>query len=243
MPPIARPPLPLTTAQPAGWAHTLARRWWHLQWLKLLGIGVWTWLFFVVYFALLREPAAAVTTMPLTPLDGWFGFHPEALWPYLSLWVYVGIAPALQPTLRTLLAYGIWTGLLCVLGLLCFYYWPTTVPPQAHHIDAALAGNPGLALLRGVDAAGNACPSMHVAMAVFSGRWLQRQLAAVGAPRWPRLASAAWLLAIVWSTLALRQHVVLDVVAGALLGLAVAEAALRWGSAHRADAMRQARRL
>ncbi len=211
------------------WARTLLQRWWHLQWLKLIGIVAWTWLFFAAYFVLLRNPQGPVTLMPLTALDGWFGFHAGAVWPYLSLWLYVGIAPALQPSLRSLLAYGAWVGVLCALGLLCFYAWPTAVPPHAHDIDAAAATQPALALLRGVDAAGNACPSMHVAMAVFSGCWLHRQLRSVRAPRWTQLANGVWLLAIVWSTLALRQHVVLDVLAGALLAAVVVGAALRWG--------------
>ncbi len=237
MRPIVQPPArsypPPLLHPPPHWARRLARDWWHLQWLKLIGIAVWTWLFFAAYFVLLRNPQAPVTPMPLTTLDGWFGFQAAAVWPYLSLWLYVGIAPALQPRLRSLLAYGVWVGALCVLGLLCFYLWPTAVPPQVHQIDTptGAAGHSALALLRGVDAAGNACPSMHVAMAVFSGTWLHAQLRAAGAPGWTRLINTAWLLAIVWSTLALRQHVVLDVVAGALLGGAVAAASLRWGLA------------
>jgi membrane-associated phospholipid phosphatase len=49
--------------------------------------------------------------------------------------------------------------------------------------------------------------------------------------------NVAWFAAIAWSTLAVKQHVVLDVVAGALLGLAFALPSLRWrvrgaGGAH-----------
>ena len=57
----------------------------------VLGIGA----FLVAYFWLLRNPLFPVTMMPLTALDRWVGFEPQALPLYLSLWFYVSIAPAL----------------------------------------------------------------------------------------------------------------------------------------------------
>lgn len=211
----------------AHWARRLLRQWWHLQLLKGVGICGFMWLFFVAYFHLLRHPVRPPFTMPLTPLDGWIDFQPLALWPYVSLWLYVGIPPSLQPTVRTLIIYGVWVGALCLTGLLCFYLWPTAVPPQMHGIDPELARQGGLALIRGVDAAGNACPSLHVASAVFSAAWIRRLLAQAGAPAWTQALNGAWLLLICWSTVAVRQHVVLDVLAGALLGAVFAAASLR----------------
>jgi membrane-associated phospholipid phosphatase len=41
---------------------------------------------------------------------------------------------------------------------------------------------------------------------------------ALRAPTWMRWVNAAWCLGIAWSTVAVRQHVVLDVVGGLLLG-------------------------
>ena len=209
------------------WARRLARQWWHLQILKVAGICGFMVVFFAAYFHLLRHPARPPVTMPLTPLDAWIAFEPLALWPYVSLWVYVGIAPALQATLRSLLVYGAWIAALCGSGLLCFYFWPTAVPSQMHQIDPAAAQQGGLALLRGVDASGNACPSLHVASAVFSALWIRRLLAEAGAPWGLQLANVAWLLLICWSTVAVRQHVVLDVLAGAALGVLFAAASLR----------------
>lgn len=209
------------------WARRLARQWWHLQLLKATGICGFMALFFAAYFHLLRHPASPPFTMPLTPLDDWIAFQPLALWPYVSLWLYVGIAPALQPSVRSLISYGAWVGALCLSGLLCFYFWPTAVPSQMHRIDPELARQGGLALIRGVDAAGNACPSLHVASAVFSAAWTRRMLIQAGAPAWTQAVNGVWLLLICWSTVAVRQHVVLDVLAGALLGLVFAAASLR----------------
>jgi membrane-associated phospholipid phosphatase len=217
-----------TAPAPAGWARTLARHWWHLQGLKVLGICAFMWLFFLAYFHVLRNPVNPVTAMPLTAVDAWIPFQPAAFWAYVSLWVYVGIAPALQPSLKALLSYGAWITALCTAGLLCFYLWPTAVPSQAHQLDPAVADHPGFALMRGLDEAGNACPSLHVATAMFTALWLRHVLASVGAPAWLKGVNAVWFVLIAWSTVAVRQHVVLDVVAGAALGTVFAALSLRW---------------
>jgi len=185
------------------------------------------WLFFVGYFHLLRHPTYAVFEMPLTAIDRWIEFHAWALWPYVSLWFYVVLPPALMPNARELIRYGWWIGGLCLAGLACFYWWPTAVPLPA--VD--IAEHAGFGLLRGVDAAGNACPSLHVAAATFSALWLDRLLRDLAMPRWLRGASGLWFVLIVWSTLAVKQHVWWDVVAGLLLALAVALPSLHRGSA------------
>lgn len=192
--------------------------------LKFTGTTVFTCLFFVAYFHLLRHPAGAVTTMPLTFVDRWIAFRPEALYAYLSLWVYVGFGPGLQRSLATLVAYAAWIVAMCTAGLVLFYLWPTTVPPMG--FDAS--GFPGFALLQGVDAAGNACPSMHVAAAMFTVVRIAEILRVAGAPVSLRLLNVAWFVAIAWSTLATRQHVALDALAGAALGLAFALPSMHW---------------
>jgi membrane-associated phospholipid phosphatase len=241
--PAAAPSVPLTAvAASARRAHgTASDRWVHVRerlracfWLKAVGTPTFMLLFFVGYFYLLRHPALPAVEMPLTAIDRWIGFQPWALWPYVSLWLYVVLPPALMPNARELIRYGWWIGGLCVTGLACFYLWPTAVPRQA--VDTA--EHSGFELLRGVDAAGNACPSLHVAAATFSALWLDRQLRDLALPRWLRGASAVWFALIVWSTLAIKQHVWWDVVAGLLLALVVALPALhRGGGRGRGDIM------
>jgi membrane-associated phospholipid phosphatase len=206
------------------WAEDLAYRIWNLLLLKTLGICAFMWLFFLGYFELLRNPVSPAVTMPLTPVDIWLPFQPGWLPVYLSLWFYVGIAPGIMLGLRELLAYGAWAGAMCGVGLGLFYLWPTAVPPLA--ID--VSGLPGFAMLQGVDAPGNACPSMHVAASMFSALWIERLLRVIGAPQLLRGANWVWLVAISYSTLAVRQHVFLDVVAGAALGAVFAWASMRW---------------
>ncbi len=226
VPPRPAPAEALNTV-PGGtpWPTQLIRRVRHRFWLKLIGVSAFTWVFFIGYFHLLRNPVRPVIQMPMTALDQVIGHQPWAFWFYVSLWLYVGIAPGLMLKLRDLLLHGSWAAALCATGLLVFYLQPTAVPP--HALSPELAGHPGFALLQGVDAAGNACPSLHVATALFSAAWVQRLLRCAGAPRWLDVVSGVWLLLIVYSTMAIKQHVVLDVLAGALLGGLFAWASLR----------------
>ena len=192
--------------------------------VKLFGITAVITLFFIGYFHVLRHPVHAVTTMPLTALDALVPFQPWTLAAYLSLWFYVGLAPGLQLTVAQLRVYAFWSISLCLTGLGIFYFWPTAVPP----VELAGPHSGAFQMLRGMDASGNACPSMHVAFAVFTAVWLAQVLKAARVPVALHAANIVWLLAICWSTVAIRQHVVLDVVAGALLGGAFAWLSLRW---------------
>lgn len=205
-----------------------------LFWVKAAGITAFMWLFFVAYFHLLRHPAQPPVVMPLTAVDRWVPFEPWAVWPYFSLWFYVTLPPTLLTSFRSLLAYGWWIGALCIAGLACFYFWPTAVPRQSLPTD----GFAGFDLLRGVDAAGNACPSLHVAAATFSAWWLHRLLRVLALPGWLRAVNGAWYALIVWSTLATRQHVWWDVLAGVALALLFTPGSLRWvGMPHGGDIM------
>lgn len=191
---------------------TLNQLFWRLWWLKAPGSALFIWFFFEAYFFLLRYPHAQVTTMPVLWLDTVIPMQGWAWGPYLSLWFYTCLPPALMPNLRQLLYYGLSVGLTCLAGLACFYLWPTIVPV----IDRPPGS--GLALLEGVDTAGNAFPSLHVAIAVYSAFWLAHQLRSVAAGRIWRACNWAWCLAIAYSTVATKQHVVLDVLGGVLLG-------------------------
>ena len=202
----------------SGWRSVIALRLKRHLALKVVGVTAFTWVFFIGYFSLLREPASAPAMMPLTALDRWIPFQPWMLVPYFSLWFYVGLAPGLLLRFVDLVSYAFWAALLCLAGLGLFYFFPTAIPSLP--IDPQ--GFPGFAVLQGVDAAGNACPSMHVAFAILSAIWIDVLLAESRAPVALRAINALWFLAIAWSTIAIRQHVVLDAVGGAALGIVFA---------------------
>ncbi|MFH1603701.1 MAG: phosphatase PAP2 family protein [Pseudomonadota bacterium] len=187
-------------------------------WLKCFGTMGFMLIFFSAYIYLLKNPVAQVAIMPVTVVDRLVDFEPLALPIYLSLWVYVSLPPMLMPTRREIFEYGKWIGSLCLVALGIFYFWPSAVPPA--NID--WARYPGMAFLKGVDAAGNACPSLHVATAVFSALWLHWRLPSAGLGRGARLLSACWCVAIAYSAMATKQHVWVDVIAGAALGVVFA---------------------
>ena len=220
----------METLAPAaeGWWSRVWQRICFQTWLKAIGTSAFMFLFFRAYFALLENPQADPTVMPEIWLDHWVQFTPSAFPVYLSLWVYVSLAPALIGNLRALIWFGVWVGALCLTGLAIFWAWPTQTP--VFDVDWALY--PGLALIKGVDAAGNACPSLHVASSVYSAFWLARIFRETQAPATLRWLSVLHCIVIVWSTMAIRQHVFLDVVAGVAVGWAFAWVALRWTKEH-----------
>lgn len=185
-------------------------------WLKAFGTSVFTTVFFIAYIHLLRHPAGPVTIMPRTVLDTWIGFHSWALIPYLSLWLYVSLPVVFMARWQDIVAYGWRIALMCGAGLIIFYFWPTAVPTP----DIDWSRYPEVAFLKGVDAAGNACPSLHVATAVYSAIWLHAMFS-VWKKGWIlQISNLLWCAFIVYSTVATRQHVVLDALAGiAMAGL------------------------
>lgn len=191
--------------------------------LKALGTPLFIAVFFGAYFYLLKRPAYPITTMPTLWLDRVIGFEPNALPLYLSLWVYVSLPPALLATRGELYRYAAAMAATCLIGLLVFYFWPTAVPVA--EID--WARYPEVHFLKNIDAAGNAFPSLHVATAVFSGSWLHYLLRRFGGPRWMIWLNALWGAGIVYSTIATRQHVAIDVMAGLALGGVAAYLSLR----------------
>lgn len=200
------------------WHRQLEARFCSYWWLKTVGITTYIAIFMAIYFALLNHPLFTVTVMPLQPLDHWISFEPWAVGPYASLWLYVGVAPSLLWLRGEMGRYLTAATLLCLIGCSVFFFWPTQVPKFA--VDWARW--PAVNLLKSADNAGNACPSLHVAFAVLTAIWLHWLLRRVGAPRWLHGINAVWCVLIIWSTMATRQHVALDVETGALLGSVVA---------------------
>jgi len=202
------------TNPPTSWPRAAARRLGALWPFKLVGITAGMTLFFVAYFWVLQHPLRAPTIMPFTTVDRWVPFQPFTLPLYLSLWVYVSLAPGLIADRRELASYAGAALALGLAGLGLFLAWPTAVPASGQ----TWAPDSAFAFLKNIDATGNACPSLHVAFAVFTALELARRLRELGAGLALALANWLWCAGILYSTLATRQHVALDVAAGAALG-------------------------
>jgi membrane-associated phospholipid phosphatase len=211
-------------ARRTGWLHKAWIRGLTFWPVKMVGLTLGMTLFFAAYFCVLRHPLFPVTTMPFTAIDRLISFRPEGLPLYLSLWFYVSLVPVLLIDRRELMSYALAAAGISVVGLGIFFLWPTTVD----WADADWSRYPAFAFLQSVDASGNACPSLHVAFAVFTAILLGRLLRQMGAGCGIRAFNWLWCLGILYSTVAIRQHVMLDVLAGAGLGAVAAMLHLRW---------------
>lgn len=208
------------------WTRAIAHRITSLWPVKAVGTTVFMTLFFWAYFTVLENPSRPPFVVPTMAIDHWISLVPWAYGFYVSLWVYVSLPPALLLNMRALLHFGGWVLTMCLLCLVFFWWFPTQTPT----LDIDWQRYPGLALIKGLDAPGNAFPSLHVASAVFSAFWLRRIFAAIGTPRWLQTLNVLQCLAIAWSTIATLQHVAWDVMAGAAVG-----AAFGWASLRHAD--------
>lgn len=199
------------------WKQHVAFRFKSHWWLKALGTTMGITAFMVVYFTLLQHPQFPVTAVPWTPLDRVINFQPWAILPYGSLWLYISLVPALLLLRQELIPYFSTVCLLSICGLTIFLFWPTTVVQP----DINWQLYPSVAFLKTVAPSGNACPSMHVAFSVLTALWLHQLLKRVSAPAFLRWGNMAWCVLILWSTMALKQHLLLDVVTGTALALII----------------------
>jgi membrane-associated phospholipid phosphatase len=182
--------------------------------IKGVGLTAGMTAFFAAYFLVQDNPVYPVTVIPALALDHAIPFSPYWILPYFSLWIYVSLYPALLTERRALGRYALVAIGLSVVGLAIFHRWPTAIVQAEGNWEHHRL----VAFLKTVDAAGNVCPSLHVAFALFTAEALDRFLRDIGArARW-RTLNASWAAAIVYSTLATEQHVVLDVLAGLALG-------------------------
>ena len=197
------------------WYVELFSRFIKLWFLKAAGTTLFMALFFYIYFELLHHPRAVVTKMPATWMDDWVVFWPPAFYVYVSLWLYTALAPALQPNFARLVVYGLGIGAVCAAGLLIFWIFPTAVPFDT---SAPWLQDSTTSVLRKIDLSGNAFPSLHVATAIFTGTSLHAIFRETHCPRAVLLLNWVWCALIVYSTLAIKQHVLWDVLSGVLLG-------------------------
>jgi membrane-associated phospholipid phosphatase len=147
-------------------------------------------------------------------MDAWIPFLPSAVYHYESLWLLQGVAPWLMRDRRELERYC--RGLLMILAVALFIFilWPTASPRP----ECTESANAFYRTLIRVDLDLNAFPSLHVAFALYSA--LGCRLVFADLRFHPRLMLLIWVwtAGILAATVLTKQHTILDVAAGALLG-------------------------
>lgn len=201
---------PLTPA--LGWAR-------RLRWCQAWAAGVGTT---AALYAMGGAIGRAPHVLPELVPDRWIGFHPEAVWVYLSFFLMQASGFALVPEGARRALVRAFMGCAAV-AFVVFLLWPTTlVQPVLSEARAIGPDGWGLTLVRWFDTPANCLPSLHAALAAVSAiaLSLRRQ-------RWVTLGAWAWALAICWSAIAVRQHLSVDIVAGWGLGCAMGWTMLR----------------
>ena len=198
------------------WRQEIARRFVTKVMIKAILTTLAFPAFFIAYFWVMHNPAPFIelTVIPTFFIDHWIPVQQWALIPYASLWLYVCLPSSLIWERGELIEYLSGAVFLCVVGLSIFWLLPTTVPDFG--LDWSLY--PALEFLKKADGGANALPSLHAAFAIYTAAFLNKQLHSLNAPKSLCVANYVWAALIVYSTIATRQHVFLDAIAGMALG-------------------------
>jgi membrane-associated phospholipid phosphatase len=149
-------------------------------------------------------------------LDDRIPFRPRWVWSYSFLYyVMIGLTVISIPDLAggVHLIFG---GLiLLAAGALIFYLYPTNVPESYRHFEIDSISTRYLAFIQSMDNNRNAFPSMHCAIATYIG------FAITSLPTIGPWLGYGYIVIIAFSCVAVKQHVIIDTLAGIGLGAIV----------------------
>jgi len=185
---------------------------WALKGALGLGLSV---MFAVIYLLPQHYPLVAATAMQPLWVDGLIPFMPGAVYLYESLYLIMPVAPWLMRTKRELYQYSKALVVMNLGGVCFFVFYPTLCPRPADVSET----NALYACLVALDKPLNAFPSLHVAYALFHSACCHGQFSSLAAGAFLRGFFWLWALGITAATLLTKQHVFVDAVAGAVLGL------------------------
>ena len=181
--------------------------------LKLVQLVVINALFWSGYQVLARHAFFPLHAVPQTWLDRAVTFQPEPwAWVYLSQYIFTGTLPLLLTSREAIRRYVAALALMSASGFAVFLFFPTPGPRPAE-----AGGSLAMKWIAAGDGALNAFPSLHAAFLVCMSALAWRMFRPAHSRR-VVMVSALWGGAILFSTLATKQHYALDLAAGALLG-------------------------
>jgi membrane-associated phospholipid phosphatase len=183
--------------------------------LKLILLVALNPLVYVPYLFLQRHPFFPPTGMSASFLDRLVPFSDLAVWPYLSIYLLMPVGPFLMGRRNQILRYAAGIVLISFFADIIFLLRPTLSPrPVVAGTSAAYQ------MLTAIDNSFHAFPSLHAAFAVYSALCAGLVLRELGSRRILRFGIWIWALMILYATLATKQHVLVDIIAGSGLGLA-----------------------
>lgn len=149
-----------------------------------------------------------------TAFDDAIPINFQSLWFYYSYYLLLGIVGLFveRPIyLRYLYTIG-WT---TMVAHMIFFAFPNGLSRAEIDLESAPMYYQWLAAY---DEPRNAFPSLHVALSVVAGT---AAFCCSNFKLWARLAIVAWVVGIIWSTIALRQHVIIDGISGTVIAFVV----------------------
>lgn len=172
------------------------------------GLGL---LLCVPYFELQYHPLFAPTFIPVMAIDQLLPFFQPAMWLYFSFYLFLALPLLLARKSRELRDIAFGFAWITVISHLCFALWPTAIPRL---ILPSEVNSPIFRLVLSVDTNRNALPSLHASLGIYCALCSARLLRTNKA----RAALWLWTFLILAATLLVKQHVLLDLIAGAALG-------------------------
>lgn len=199
------------------WARLTAE--WRLKLLLFLLLNAGFWL---GYQTLARQAFFPLRTVPHTTLDQAIAYQPAFWgWVYLSQFLFTGAVPLFLTRREELRRYALSVGVMGGVSFTVFLFFPTQAPRP---ID--LGNTLPMQFLAAADGPLNALPSLHSAF-IIAMTFLSQRIFGTKA----FVPAVIWGGAILYSTLAIKQHYALDLLAGAGVGWMADRLAWRGASA------------
>lgn len=179
---------------------------WRLKLVLFLAINAFFW---TCYQVLSRHAFFPLRAVPVIGLDAAVPFQPRP-WSgvYLSQFLVTGTLPLLLLTREDIRRYTISLAVMAIPSFAAYFFFPTQGPRPAE-VGESLA----MQFIAGADGPLNALPSLHAAFVVCMACLARRIFGPKVVP-----TMVVWACAIFYSTLATKQHQVLDLLAGGALG-------------------------
>jgi membrane-associated phospholipid phosphatase len=170
------------------------------------------WFVFLIGYFFIQHTATLSDLTLLSELDKAIPFMPEFIWVYHSLPLYIFLVMVLSIQRAGVFWRTLYSCIIATILVFSFYIiLPVEYPRPAVH--PAGISTMFLSVTQKIDMSMNTCPSSHVAfawlmfLAAAQTQWVSRRPLFAG-------TSLLWAIGISLSTLTLKQHFIIDVVAG-----------------------------
>ena len=175
------------------------------------GLGAWITVF---YYGPQRWPLLPAHPAPMLAFERNIPFQPAWAIVYQSVFIAHTLALWLPADPRAVKRYSKLLAAAFACGAIVFWSYPTLSPRPDHTTSMIYSW-----LIAGVDGQRNAFPSLHACMGLLAlcAIWDHFRICGLSV-RW-YLGLATWWIALLYSTLATRQHSILDLLAGIFLAV------------------------